>query len=60
MVQIIHFFEKKFKLYMVFAYIFSKPYISKICNGFSLCVCVCVCVCIYNLIGFRLFNFCTQ
>ena len=35
-VQIIHFFQKKFKLYMVLAYIFLKSYISKTCNGFSL------------------------
>ena len=36
MIQIIHFFEKIFKLYMVLAYTFLKPYMSKICNGFSL------------------------
>ena len=36
MVQIIHFFKKMFKLYMVLAYTFFKPYISKIYNGFSL------------------------
>ena len=36
MIQIIHFFEKIFKLYMVLAYTFFKPYMSKICNGFSL------------------------
>ena len=35
MVQIIHFFEKMFKLYTVLAYSFFKPYISKTCNGFS-------------------------
>ena len=30
------FFKKMFKLYMVLAYTFFKPYISKIYNGFSL------------------------
>jgi len=35
MVQIIHLFEKSFKLYMVLICTFFKPYISKICNGFS-------------------------
>ena len=36
MVQIIHFLKKMFKLYIVLAYTFFKPYISKIYNGFSL------------------------
>ena len=31
-----HFFQKRFKLYIVLAYNFLKPYISKICNGLSL------------------------
>ena len=37
-IQIIHFFEKMFKLYMVLgllAYTFCNSYISKICNRFS-------------------------
>ena len=38
-VQIIHFLEKMFKLYLVLAYTFLKKlYISNICNGFSLCI----------------------
>ena len=40
-VQIITFFEKKFKIQIVLAYTFFKPYILKICNSFSY-VCVCV------------------
>ena len=35
-IQIMHFFEKRFKLYMVLANTFFKPYISKICIDFSL------------------------
>ena len=35
-IQIIHFFENMFKLYMVLVYTFFKPYISKIYNDFSL------------------------
>ena len=43
-----------FKLFMVLAYTFLKPYISKICNGFSLYIYIYI---IYNLIELRLFNF---
>ena len=35
-VQIIPYFEKKLKLYMVLTYTFFKSYISKICNDLSL------------------------
>ena len=34
MIQIIHFFKKKFKLYLVLTYTFFKTYISKIHYGF--------------------------
>ena len=43
-----------FKLFMVLAYTFLKPYISKICNGFSFYIYI---YRIYNLVGLRLFNF---
>ena len=53
----LYFFQKMFKLYIyiyiVLAYTFFKPYISKICNNLYIYIYIYM---IQNLLGFRLFE----